>query len=399
MNIEDRKHAEDLDAVSRAYRNSGAARNNDDMMPPAAIDDAIRAAARRAVQAGPQPKGKNWLGRWTPQLAVAAVVVLSVSVVLVSVEERPELAPAPMQKITPTRPSEPRAASNASAPSAIISAEKSDTRAQELAKPSKSAESVRTKVLDQNMASGRVLVPPPELQISMSPLERAKKEDRASAEIDRGVRLASGQLVVPPNYAPRPAPATPVTSIPAAPPAASPFPAGVTSIDARKEARAEAQIAAIPEANRLAEKNTLADAVGSHDSIAKAPKAASANEAPAPTVVASAASSPTLGAGALLPKLKQLSAAEPPRAETTEPRRDHAQAVASGDIRGNGKEPIASTVALAKDSRPGPWLKRLMALREQNKLKELREELARFQKAHPNVVLPKTLTEIAESRE
>ena len=106
MNIEDRKHAEDLDAVSRAYRNSGAAGNNDDMMPPAAIDDAIRAAARRAVQAGPQPKGKNWLGRWTPQLAVAAVVVLSVSVVLVSVEERPELAPAPMQKITLPRQSE-----------------------------------------------------------------------------------------------------------------------------------------------------------------------------------------------------------------------------------------------------------------------------------------------------
>ena len=355
MNTEDRKYAEDLDAVRRAYR--GAARDNDDMMPPAAIDDAIRAAARRAVQAGPQPTGNNWLGRWTPQLAVAAVVVLSVSVVLVSVEERPELAPAAVQKITLPQQSEQPAASIVGAPPANISAGKLETRAQDMAAPSKPAEPVRTRILDQNIASGSAFAPPPEVQISALPLERAKKEDRGSAEMDRTVRL--------------------------------------------------------PEVKRLVEKSALAGATNSRDTVATAPAAASANVVPAPTVVASAASAPTAGTptpgapapgaptpGAVtpLPKLKQPSTAELQRAETDESRRDQAQAAAVG-IRGIGNEQIAATDALAKDSRPGPWLKRMLELREQNKLKELREELARFRKAHPNVVLPKTLAEIADSRE
>ena len=43
---------------------------------------------------------------------------------------------------------------------------------------------------------------------------------------------------------------------------------------------------------------------------------------------------------------------------------------------------------------PGPWLKRLLELREQGRLKELREELVRFRKIHPDVALPKSLTEL-----
>lgn len=414
MNIDDRKHAENLDAVSRAYR--GAARDNDDMMPSAAIDDAVRAAARRAVQSGPQPTGKNWLGRWTPQLAVAAVVVLSVSVVLVSVEERPELAPAPVQKITLSRQSEQPVASNAGAPPAVISTGKMETRAQDMAAPSKPAEPVRARISDQNIASasksGFAFAPPPEVQIS-EPLERAKKEDRGSAEIDRTVRLATGQLAVPPIYAPSPAPTAPATSsptpsapapsapVPSAPAARSAAPqhsAGAPRIDARQDARVDSQVAAVPEAKRLAEKAALADAAGSHDAIAKALKATSANAVTAPGVLASAASPPAPGAPTPLPKLKQPSAAELQRTETDESRRNQAPAVSVG-VRGIGQEQIAAADALAKDSRPGPWLKRMLELHEQNKLKELRGELARFQKAHPNVVLPKTLAQIADSRE
>ena len=69
--------------------------------------------------------------------------------------------------------------------------------------------------------------------------------------------------------------------------------------------------------------------------------------------------------------------------------------------KGGGKplETLSPADARVQDIRPGPWLKRLMELREQNKLKELRAELVRFQNAHPNVVLPKVLTEVAESRE
>ena len=401
MNIEDRKHAEDLDAVRRAYQ--GAARENDNVLPPVAIDDAIRAAARRAVQAGPQPVGKNWLRRWTPQLAVAAVVVLSVSVVMVSVEERPELAPAPVQKITLPRQSEKPEASIASAPPAIISAGKLEMRTQDIAAPSKPAEPPRAKIVAQNMASGSAFVPPPEVQISASQLGRAKKEDRGSAEIDRTARLASGQLAAPPIYAPSPAPAVPVSTVPAttapaAPLAVSPFPAGAPSINARKEARANSQVAPLPEAKRLAEKTVLADAAISHDTIATAPKAASADAAPSPTVLASAASPPPQAAGAPLPMLKQFSPAVPQRTESSAQLRDQTRAAAEG-IRGNSNNEITSADALAKDTRPGPWLKRMLELREQSKLKELREELVQFKKAHPNVVLPRVLAEISDMRQ
>jgi hypothetical protein len=62
--------------------------------PPAALDDAILARARREVGEGPsgivapasQPKRQNW----GPPLALAAVVVLSVSLVLTMEHERPE---------------------------------------------------------------------------------------------------------------------------------------------------------------------------------------------------------------------------------------------------------------------------------------------------------------------
>lgn len=77
----------DDEIVSRAY----ATTRDDADAPPAALDDAIRAAARRAVHARPQPVGKNWLTRYRIPLSMAAVMMLTSSLVLVSVRERPNL--------------------------------------------------------------------------------------------------------------------------------------------------------------------------------------------------------------------------------------------------------------------------------------------------------------------
>lgn len=54
--------------------------------PPERLDDAIRAAARRAVAAGPR-RGADRLRRWTVPLSVAAVVVLSVTLVTMMRED------------------------------------------------------------------------------------------------------------------------------------------------------------------------------------------------------------------------------------------------------------------------------------------------------------------------
>ena len=83
----------DIDAVSMSYRVA------DDDAPPSAMDDAIRAAARRAVGARPQPINKSWIAPWTTPLAAAAMVVVTVSIGLLAMRERPELAP-PLTEIS-----------------------------------------------------------------------------------------------------------------------------------------------------------------------------------------------------------------------------------------------------------------------------------------------------------
>lgn len=63
-------------ALARAWREA----SGDE--PPADLDDAIRAAARRAVHAGPRPAERSFVQRWRVPLSVAALVVVSASLTL-----------------------------------------------------------------------------------------------------------------------------------------------------------------------------------------------------------------------------------------------------------------------------------------------------------------------------
>ena len=74
----DAKRIRDEYAAANAVR----AANGDDL-PTAAMDDAIRAAARRAVNARPYRLAQSWPVRNRAPLAAAAVLVLSASLVLV----------------------------------------------------------------------------------------------------------------------------------------------------------------------------------------------------------------------------------------------------------------------------------------------------------------------------
>ncbi len=59
--------------------------------PPPALDAAILAAARREVGARPRPAGFSFARAWRGPLSVAAVVVVSVSLVILMREEAPDL--------------------------------------------------------------------------------------------------------------------------------------------------------------------------------------------------------------------------------------------------------------------------------------------------------------------
>ncbi len=86
------------DAIRRAYQatrestyDANHASNAPDDAPSSTIDDRIRAAARRAVHAGPRAANKSWLSRYRIPLSAAAVVMLSSSLMMVAVNERAEL--------------------------------------------------------------------------------------------------------------------------------------------------------------------------------------------------------------------------------------------------------------------------------------------------------------------
>jgi len=71
--------------VSAGYRALGEER------PPQALDDAILAASRRAVGAGPRRAGTSRVRRWALPVSIAALVVLTMSLVVRIQLERPDL--------------------------------------------------------------------------------------------------------------------------------------------------------------------------------------------------------------------------------------------------------------------------------------------------------------------
>src|SRR5688572_18021854 len=63
--------------------------------PPPTLDDAIRAAARRAVASKPRSVSPSFSRSWRVPLSIAAVLVLSVSLVTLMREEAPEMTQPP----------------------------------------------------------------------------------------------------------------------------------------------------------------------------------------------------------------------------------------------------------------------------------------------------------------
>jgi hypothetical protein len=137
-------HDDDTRDLSRVYRDAATE------VPPARLDDAIRAAARRAVQSRPRPVRKTWLQRWTGPVAAAAVVVLTVSIGLMSVEEKPELAPPPMRQVLKPRGASPVEAPTA-APASAPATDKAAPAAAEMELSREAKQMVEQKMKDNLM--------------------------------------------------------------------------------------------------------------------------------------------------------------------------------------------------------------------------------------------------------
>ena len=384
MNIDDEQLKRDQELVSRAYQH--AKTNAPADVPSPAIDDAIRAAARRAVHAGPAPLEKSWVRRWTPQIAVAATVVLTVSVVFVAIDERPDLAPAPVSTMADAAKQLPVDKKTVTEPAAPQreTADAPKLRSPPAAQVVPAPEVQFSRATDSVSATAGVMLEKKALRadanVSLAPPPPEKLEARRERATDEAVAVntpAAPLLYAPP--APAAAAAAPVATPSASTPIASP------QSDVAKEAR-------VAEVVRNAPQIAAAKPARENDASALAPaKQASLAGAISATATAVAAPPPVNASPIPTQATRAASAATVTSAATP------LATQAIDGLRGLASNPDEKKAKLAdkRDAEsPDAWIKRMTDLKAQGKLKALREEIAHFKKRYPNRALPKELTEL-----
>ena len=384
MNIDDEQLKRDQERVSRVYQHAKTNALGD--APSSAIDDAIRAAARRAVHAGPAPLKKSWVRRWTPQIAVAATVVLTVSVVFVAIDERPDLAPAPVSTMADAARQLPVDRKTVAVPAARQSdtADAPKLRSPPAAQVVPAPEVQFSRATDSVSATAGATLEKKALRadanVSPAPPPPAKLEARRERAADEAVAVNTS--AAPLLYAP---PASPTAAAaPPATPLASTSIASPQSVFAKEARVAEVVINAPLIAAAKPARENDAGALAPAKQVSQAGTISAA--APA------AAVPPSTNAMPIQPQAaREASAATAPSAATPQAKQ------AIDGLRGLASDSDEKKAKLAdkRDAEsPDAWIKRMIDLKAQGKLKALREEIAHFKKRYPNRALPKELTEL-----
>ena len=245
----------ELDALlAREGRVHAAWRDASTGEPPAALDDAIRAAARRAVRAGPRPAGAAFAARWRVPLSIAAVLVVSATLTLL-LSERGEHVPGAELRSAPVAPEADAVARDAAKPAqsadlgdaqpstppaAAESRAQKAPRARQEATPAKKESQIGD---TQDALAKERGEPAP--QEALADGQRAKRSARADAE----------QPAAPPA-SPAPAAEAPARAA-AAPTPVPPAPAGANVAVPPAQAASRAEPAASAEVESGAEDTPL----------------------------------------------------------------------------------------------------------------------------------------------
>jgi hypothetical protein len=353
--------------------------------PRAIIDDAIRAAARRAVSSGPTSIGKRWFNRWTTPLAAAATVMLTSSVIFMAVRDRPEVAPpiANMVVLPEAAKIAPgQAAKEVAKAAPVLESDAGDKRANTVAPASASA----VQSLQLNQAK--------EKKSSAAEPAAAPAMARMQDSSNRVVQSPSPPAVAMPQQQVPPTPAkqiaSPVELAKATPAMSSIAPRLLTETKAEAASNLNAQ-----GASRRKKSDSEATAALTAEATGKL--------APPPPAAANVA-----GVSAAPPPPQTRMLAKPTIPEPVMPRADMspaappvAAAPAPPPAADNmEKSPTVSQRATSFTSEKSDkiesaeaWIKRMTELKRQEKNKELADEIVRFRKRYPSVELPKELTE------
>ena len=317
--------------ISSAYKNAVPD------LPPPAMDDAIRAAAHRAVKSQPHLTSKSWVARWSAPLSAAALVVLAVSVGL-NVNDAPQqsassalgdaVAPnakpvvAPDLPVVPVLPMRPTVATGAV--EAVPPAVATPPSVLALAPAEK-----KSSIQRQNAA--------PRDQLAQSSMERERSEvgGATSGKIVSESRRDTVALNSPPAAA-APSPAPPAASVAVAKETQAFVADPAADVPTQRARTAVAAGAAKSEATK--------DKQGAASMAVVGRAVRSAERSDAPTVAQSGA--PAIAALALEDK-----------------------AIESAET----------------------WMKRILELKRQEKTREFNDELAKFRKRYPDFALPEEL--------
>ena len=379
-------------------------------MPPPALDAAILAAARREVGAGPRPAGFSFRA-WRGPLSVAAVVVLSVSLVMLMREEAPEL-------VAPPRADDPAAKAKLAAPAEADSNEVPRER-----RSLSEEHTPKSLGLKPSHSMPQTGLRPPDFREHAAPAPKDKAAGRLEADAGAAAAFAKRRDAVTEGVdarakkniagAPEPqrqaAKTDTVGGFAQSPPPPAPRAA---EAPAQKPAPEMGNVMGKVLDGDRSEAETRAR-TQSRDAPAKQMADAAPTEAkPAPPPAAKPPLTPSPPAQTPFPNSApaQLSHAEPtspPMAQpapkpTARPEAKPAfappppsvQPMAKPESRENA--PAAAADSLSKLERkaelpPDKWLERIEELRKQGKLEEARATLAEFRKRYPDYRLPDTL--------
>jgi len=308
--------------------------------PPPALDDAIRAAARRAVASRPQRVITSFIRAWRVPLSIAAVMVLTVSLVTIMREEAPEIM----------------------LPAGGRPSEADQKRAGPAADTGESATVVpKTLPPHAQRSDGVGLRPPAQTGSSGIGLRDSRVAPDSAAE-SRKDMAAAGRMETD----------APARSAPAkrAPPEAFPGADG---------ARANKLGAPAEKLRQLAKDEA---------SPAPARAAETVTRTPAPAALPATIPAPAAGATA---EGKVQSKPEPMSADAALRETSRARVKAAPGPQSSASPP-ASAMGGATQSRadlaPEKWLERIEDLRRQGKFEEARTSLAEFRKRFPDYELP-----------
>jgi hypothetical protein len=327
----DNEFDRDLALTSRAYKNA------ESELPPTAMDDAIRAAARRAVKSQPHAIHKSWISRWSTPISAAALIVLTVSVGLIAIDEQPDQAPALLKEVARPKLSTPPAAPSIPAPAATprpASESTSPAAAVVLDSPQPARAAEKKARLDLQSAAPR-----DQIAESTKPESDQRRNEVGLAASGNLLAKDADRAVASPPVAP---------FVPAPPPAKL----AVRQDDTNQSAAAETTKREMPRA--------VGAAIASRPEVSEPmlQKKSVAASAPAP-------------------------ASMPPRFASA-----GARSVAPPVY-----APPAAPLSLADKLSESPevWMKRILELKRLERTREFEEELAKFRKRYPDFALPQEL--------